>query len=82
MYLSDNNTTDAQSLVESGTIKVETVSLDCDIEEKITLLKTDIEGAEWDALLGAKEHIKNDKPKLAISIYHSNQDSQNLQLAH
>ena len=74
MYLSDNNTTDAQSLVENGTTKVETVSLDCDIKEKITLLKTDIEGAERDALLGAKEHIKNDKPKLAISIYHSNQD--------
>lgn len=74
MYLSDNNTTDAQSLVGSGTTKVETVSLDCDIEEKITLLKADIEGAEWDALLGAREHIKNDKPKLAISIYHSNQD--------
>lgn len=74
MYLSDNNTTDAQSLVENGTTKVETVTLDTDIEEKITLLKTDIEGAEYDALSGAREHIKNDKPKLAISIYHSNQD--------
>ena len=74
MYLSDNGTSDAQSLLNSGNIKVETVTLDDDIKEKITFLKMDIEGAEKNALLGAKNHIKNDLPKLAISIYHSNDD--------
>lgn len=74
MYLSDNGTSDAQSLVSFGSKEVKTVALDQDITEKITFLKTDIEGAEQDAIRGAQEHIRNDKPKLAISIYHSNKD--------
>ena len=75
MYLCENGTADAQALVSEGNgRKVETVSLDDDITEKITFIKTDIEGAERDALLGAREHIRKDRPKLAISIYHSNED--------
>lgn len=74
MYLSDNGTTDAQSLVREGNKEIETVILDEDITEKITFLKMDIEGAERDAILGAKKHIKEDRPKMAISIYHSNED--------
>ena len=50
------------------------MTLDEDIEEKITLLKMDIEGAEYQALLGAADHIRNDYPVLAISVYHSNED--------
>lgn len=54
---------------DSGT-EVELVTLDEDIKEKITFLKMDIEGSEISALLGAKEHIINDRPKLAICTYH------------
>ncbi len=74
MYLSDNGFSDAQSLVNFGNKPVKTVALDQDITEKITFLKADIEGAEYNAILGAKEHIRKDRPKLAISIYHSNKD--------
>ena len=74
MFLAGNGTVDAQFLTESGEIPVETVALDEDIKEPITLLKTDIEGAEMAALKGARRHITEDKPKLAISIYHSNSD--------
>ena len=34
----------------------------------------DIEGSEKKAIIGAKEHIKKEFPKMAISIYHSNSD--------
>lgn len=38
--------------------------------EQITFLKMDIEGAEINALIGAQELIKTQKPKLAICTYH------------
>lgn len=38
--------------------------------EKITYIKMDIEGSEPQALLGAEEIIKKQKPKLAICVYH------------
>lgn len=55
-----------------GSIPV--VTLDEDIKEKITIIKADIEGMEQDAIKGAINHIKNDHPKLFISIYHKNED--------
>lgn len=41
---------------------------------KITFMKMDIEGAELNAIKGAEKTIVRDKPKLAICIYHSNED--------
>ena len=50
------------------------VSLDEDIREKLTLIKMDIEGGEKNALLGSEKHLKENKPKLLISVYHNNTD--------
>lgn len=60
------------NIQEDGEIEITT--LDEDIKEPITLIKADIEGFEQKALKGAKNHIKNDHPKLLISVYHSNED--------
>lgn len=46
------------------------VNLDDDIQERIDMIKMDIEAAELDALVGAKNHIINEKPKLAVCTYH------------
>lgn len=51
-------------------VKLDTVASDT----KIDYLKMDIEGAEVEALEGAKEIIQRDKPALAICIYHKKDD--------
>lgn len=48
--------------------------MDSLIEEKVSFVKMDIEGAEAIALKGAKNHILNDHPKLAICCYHKPED--------
>jgi FkbM family methyltransferase len=47
---------------------------DITIAEPVTLIKMDIEGAEYDALLGARNIIARDKPLLAICVYHTQED--------
>ncbi len=41
--------------------------------KKLDLIKMDIEGAEMDTLIGAKDAIKKHKPDLVIAIYHRGQ---------
>lgn len=59
---------------ESAGQRIEVVPLDEDIPEPVTFLKMDIEGAEWDALLGCERIISQDCPKLAICVYHGYDD--------
>lgn len=58
-----------------GSIRAKVVALD-DIlkDKKVTFIKMDIEGSEWDALHGAKRIIREQKPKLAICLYHKPED--------
>ena len=74
MYLKENGELSSCQVSDAGEIPIEMVSLDDDIKEEITIIKSDIEGAEQRALMGARGHIINEHPKLLISIYHSNDD--------
>jgi len=54
-----------------GDLIVEVVALDRYLgATRPTFIKMDIEGGEPDALAGARDHIQNDAPTLAISCYH------------
>jgi FkbM family methyltransferase len=56
----------------SDGVKLEVVSLDSILtNKKVTFIKMDIEGSEIDALIGAKEIIREQMPVLAISVYHN-----------
>ena len=58
-----------------GKCEVEKVSLDSLLAcECPTLIKMDIEGAEYDALLGCRSIINKHHPMLAISLYHTPED--------
>ena len=58
-----------------NTKMVHTMPLDYVLKDKkVTLIKMDIEGAEADALLGAKDLIKMQSPKLCVCIYHKMDD--------
>lgn len=60
---------------ETGTVEVKVDTLDHLLQGKpATFIKMDIEGAELKALMGAKETILKHYPKLAISIYHKDED--------
>lgn len=61
-----------ESANESNLIKV--VSLDENVKEKVSFIKMDIEGHEPYALRGAKNHIMEDNPILAINVYHKVHD--------
>ena len=54
--------------------RIEVVPLDKDVPEPVTFLKMDIEGAEWDTLLGCEKMISEQQPKLAVCVYHGYDD--------
>lgn len=56
---------------DSSTTRVKTITIDEFAEDiPVTFIKLDIEGAEYKALQGAETIIKNNKPRLAICVYH------------
>lgn len=55
--------------------EIQTIALDEFLkDEAVSFIKMDIEGAEYDALKGAARIISEQKPRLAISVYHKNED--------
>ncbi|GAB6042580.1 FkbM family methyltransferase [Endothiovibrio diazotrophicus] len=68
----------ASCLTSSGGQQVEVTTLDRFVEqhaiERVGVIKLDVEGAEYDVLLGAEQTIRSHCPLLCISIYHNPRD--------
>lgn len=76
LYIQQDSEHGASFINEMGEYAIE---LDCidnciDEGEHVTHIKMDIEGAELAALHGAQKIIKKNRPKLAICVYHKNED--------
>lgn len=64
----------SSSITEDGDVHIIADSIDRCIDAPVTFIKMDIEGAEYQAILGAKNIINKYKPKLAICVYHKPED--------
>lgn len=74
LYFTNNGTSGSQ-IVATGNTKVDVAAIDSlPLANEITFIKMDIEGAELSALKGAKKTIQNNKPRLAICVYHKDED--------
>ena len=58
----------------AGKISVDGRKIDNIITDEITFIKMDIEGAEYNALVGMSGIIRRNKPILAICVYHLRDD--------
>lgn len=70
-----SNTEEACMISDDGDSIIKVKSIDEVVGGgKVTYIKMDVEGAELNSLIGAKNIICRDHPRLAISIYHSDAD--------
>lgn len=74
VFLNDVSVGSSASRIGTGSVMAEIVKIDDEITGKVTFIKMDIEGAELDALQGAAQIIKSQKPRLAICLYHKQSD--------
>lgn len=69
--LSDEDNVNQTETSASNKISIRTAAIDDIVGDRtVGFIKMDIEGAEFDALHGAKNTILRDKPLLAICVYH------------
>lgn len=76
LYIKKDSEHGASAVGVEGDYTIELDCIDNCIEDniEITHIKMDIEGAELNALKGCEKIIKRYQPKLAICIYHRNED--------
>ncbi len=74
-HMKGNFASSVTEAMDNGVQRIEAVALDDLLRDKpVTFIKMDIEGAELEAIKGARNIIRNQRPKLAISIYHKAED--------
>lgn len=70
----DPDSGSASSVSSASDKRIKVTTLDQAVKQPVSFIKMDLEGWELKALAGCRRHILEDKPKLAISVYHSASD--------
>lgn len=73
LYLNSNEGSSCM-VSPTGFSEINVTTIDLHITEKVSFIKMDLEGWEINAIRGARNHIMNDHPKLAIAVYHRPSD--------
>ena len=75
LNFANNGIDSSASISDNSSIQIPVVSLDTILlNSNPNFIKMDIEGAEKEALIGAKNIIQKYKPNLAICLYHKEED--------
>ena len=73
--LSFSANSSASSVSNEGSVKIKTTTVDKIVKnQRVTFIKMDVEGSEYESLLGAQKTIERNQPKLAICVYHKFDD--------
>ena len=72
--LSFSSNGSSSKITEDGDVSINVCALDSLNIDGATYIKMDIEGGEYEALVGCRETIIKYRPKLAISVYHKIND--------
>lgn len=82
MFLIENKNGEAVKVWEDGTGEtIHIYAIDSYLKNvNVGFLKADIEGCEMDMIMGAKNCIRKNKPRLAICIYHKSTDMYSIPL--
>jgi FkbM family methyltransferase len=64
----------ASAAADDAGEEVQVTTLDLAVAEPVSFIKMDLEGWELKALAGCERHIRDDRPKLAIAVYHQAAD--------
>jgi FkbM family methyltransferase len=70
----DSGAGSASRISDAGGSEIEVTTLDEAVREPVSFVKLDVEGAECRALQGARRHILQNHPKLAVCVYHQQSD--------
>lgn len=74
-FRSDNDNPAGSYFSEGGKTKINVTDIDSYYNAgKISFIKLDVEGYELEALKGAKRVIQKHKPRMAVCVYHKEQD--------
>lgn len=70
----DGDAGSASAVTSGAGEEVSMTTLDLAVAEPVSVIKMDLEGWELTALAGCERHIRDDRPKLAIAVYHRASD--------
>jgi FkbM family methyltransferase len=70
----DTEAGSASAVAAGGAEIVRMTTMDLALADPVSFIKMDLEGWECKALAGCERHIRQDRPKLAIAVYHRASD--------